>query len=114
MADSSSTDRGGDASPRSKTTLSLVLAVVILVPACVGFVGKFIDFIRTLLRSEADGRFTIIPIMNYLLVTAGFVCLLVWAASRGMFRDIESPKYTMLQREAELEEAEHRSGSQPR
>jgi hypothetical protein len=34
----------------------------------------------------------------------GMLCMLAWAASNGMFRDIEKPKYDMLQREQELDE----------
>ena len=41
--------------------------------------------------------------MNYLLASAGFFCLLVWAAWNGMFRDIEKPKDEMLANEALLD-----------
>jgi hypothetical protein len=50
--------------------------------------------------------------MNYLLVAAGFGCLLVWATARGMFRDIEKPKQTMLDRERALDEREGRRWSE--
>ncbi len=90
---------------RGKRITLWVIAVGIIVPAGYGFVDKFVQFVRTL-DSEQGGHFTIIPIANYLLVTAGFVCLLIWAVTRGMFRDIEGPKYTMLEREAELDRRE--------
>jgi hypothetical protein len=41
--------------------------------------------------------------MNYLLASLGFFFLLLWAAARGMFRDIERPKYEMLERERLLD-----------
>ncbi|RME37334.1 MAG: hypothetical protein D6788_09705 [Planctomycetota bacterium] len=89
--------------------LLAVLTVVIVVPAAYGFLSKLIDFIYTF-RTDAEGRFTIIPIMNYLLVTAGMACLLVWATFGGMFRDVEGPKYTMLERERRLDEQDRRAG----
>lgn len=82
-----------------------LIAGVLLVPAGIGFVAKFVHSLHTL-STKADGGFTIVPIMNYVLVTAGFVCLFLWAVARGMFRDIEKPKYTMLEREEQLEQGD--------
>ena len=82
--------------------VTILLAVLILIPSGYGFVGKFIELINVA-RGEAGGAFAVAPIMNYLLASLGFFCLLLWAAGRGMFRDIESPKYQMLVREAELD-----------
>jgi hypothetical protein len=41
--------------------------------------------------------------LNYLAVAAGFTCLFIWALLRGMFRDVEAPKHTMLENEAKLD-----------
>jgi|CXWL01.1.fsa_nt_gi hypothetical protein len=82
-----------------------IMAVVIVVPAAIGFVTKFVYFVRTL-RTDSAGSFAILPMVNYLAVAAGFFCLLIWAAFRGMFRDIEGPKYTMLDREDRLDRGE--------
>ena len=54
-----------------------------------------------------EGIFAVAPLMNYLLASAGFLCLLVWAAIHGMFRDIEKPKQTMLQVNAKLDAEMH-------
>jgi len=78
------------------------LALAILGPAAYGFVSKFLEFARTF-QDDPGGRFTILPMLNYLLVTCGFLCLLAWAVVHGMFRDVERPKYTMLEREAQLD-----------
>ncbi|HHM12601.1 MAG TPA: cbb3-type cytochrome oxidase assembly protein CcoS [Planctomycetaceae bacterium] len=43
--------------------------------------------------------------VNYVLVGIGFLFLLGWAIFTGMFHDIEAPKYTMLERERELDQA---------
>jgi len=86
------------------------MAMAILVPAGIGFTFKLIEFFRTL-SSDQAGAFTIVPISNYLLATLGFGCLLLWAVGRGMFRDLERPKYTMLEREEELDRREGREWS---
>ena len=39
-----------------------------------------------------NGAFAITPMVNYLLASLGFLCLLLWATRNGMFRDIESAK----------------------
>ena len=79
-----------------------IMAVAIIVPAAAGFITKFVYFVRTL-RTDASASFAIVPMVNYLVVAAGFFCLLIWAAYRGMFRDIEGPKYTLLEREDQLD-----------
>ncbi len=91
--------------PRKKTILITCMALIILIPAGVGFTKKLVEFFHT--YSEAEGgAFALIPIANYMLVTAGFCCLLVWAIAHGMFRDIERPKHTMLETESRLDKDE--------
>jgi len=82
--------------------VTLLLAVLILIPSGYGFAGKFIELIHVF-RGEPGGAFAVAPMMNYLLASLGFFCLLLWAAGRGMFRDIESPKHEMLERESLLD-----------
>ncbi len=90
---------------RRQFIITCILAVVILVPSLWGFGTKFIEFIA-LFRSRSDGVFAISPIMNYLLAGLGFFCLLCWGMAQGMFTDVERPKYTMLQTEQRLDEAQ--------
>ena len=77
-----------------------IMSVVILGFCLYGFGSKFIELVR-LVMSDSDaaqeGIFAVAPLMNYLLASAGFLCLLGWAAIHGMFRDIEKPKQTMLE-----------------
>ena len=101
-----STDRAPPrpGSPRARAIGLWIVAALILIPGGYGFIEKFVQFIRTLaLETDEGGGFAIIPIVNYLLVTAGMTCLLAWAVVHGMFRDIERPKYTMLEQEALLD-----------
>jgi len=87
----------------------LVLAVLILGASLVGFGMKFFEFIMVVYGDE-EGVFAVTPIVNYLLASLGFLCLLGWAAAHGMFHDIEQPKRTMLDIERQLDEA---SGTVP-
>ncbi len=82
--------------------VTLLLAVLILIPSGYGFVGKFIELVHVY-RGESEGAFAVAPMMNYLLASLGFFCMLLWAASQGMFRDMETPKYDMLAHEEILD-----------
>lgn len=82
--------------------ITLGMAVLILLPSMYGFIGKFIEFVH-ISRGEEGGEFAVAPIMNYLLASAGFFCMLLWAAWNGMFRDIEKPKYDFLENEARID-----------
>ena len=87
---------------RSQVITTVVFAVVILVPSMLGFATKFREFIM-IYRGDVDGVFAITPIVNYLLASLGFFFLFCWAAAHGMFRDIEQPKYAMLDNERKLD-----------
>ena len=75
-----------------------LFALAVLLPSLYGFGTKFLEFVA-LYRGDAGGAFAISPILNYLLASLGFLCLFAWAALGGMFRDIEAPKYTLLENE---------------
>jgi hypothetical protein len=90
---------------RSQVITTIVFALVILIPSLLGFANKFREFIM-IFRGDVDGVFAISPIMNYLLASLGFFFLFCWAIAHGMFRDIERPKYVMLEIERELDEQE--------
>lgn len=97
------------ASPKARQTITIILALAILIPSLWGFGNKFLEFVA-LYRGDVDGAFAISPIVNYLLASMGFLCLFCWAALHGMFHDIERPKRTMLQTEQQLDAQEARSG----
>ena len=80
-------------------TMTIIFGVVILVPCLIGFVIK----LKALTKEAGDGGYAITPVINYLLASAGFFFLLLWAALNGMFRDLERPKYLMLENERELD-----------
>ena len=88
--------------PNIAWVVTLIFAVVILIPSMAGFVMKFMELIH-LTQGEADGGFAITPVVNYLFASLGFFFLLLWAACNGMFQDLEKPKFTMLENEERLD-----------
>ncbi|HKQ49970.1 MAG TPA: hypothetical protein VJZ71_17985 [Phycisphaerae bacterium] len=94
---------------RAKRIVLWTIAILILLPAGYGFAEKLMLFILAV-RRDLIGGFTIVPVVNYLIVTAGMVCLLLWGIAHGMFRDVERAKYDMLEREEQLEADERDSG----
>jgi hypothetical protein len=83
-------------------TITVFFGVLILIPSLIGFVMKFTEFI-SVAEGTGGGQFAITPIVNYLLASAGFFFLLMWAAFNGMFKDLEHPKFVMLETEKELD-----------
>jgi len=67
------------------------------------FVFKLFAFLSTIRKDELAG-FAFDPIIVYAFVALGFLFLLAWAYMSGQFRDIERPKYEMLERFEEHEQ----------
>jgi hypothetical protein len=88
-----------------RTWLRGLIAFGLLAPCLWGFGTKFQELV-ILCRGDVNGAFAISPVVNYLCASAGFFLLLGWGAMNGMFRDIEKPKYLLLEREAELDALE--------
>jgi len=84
--------------------ITIVMAILILIPSMYGFLGKFIEFVH-IYRGTDGGEFAVAPIMNYLLASAGFFCMLLWASWNGMFRDVERAKFDFLANEARIDAA---------
>ena len=93
-------------SPRARVFL-WVFSVAMIVTAGGAFIFKFFDFYLTATTqgSQALASF-IVPVLNYLIVALGFGCLFLWAYFSGQFRDVEGPKYRMLQMQQEIDRRE--------
>jgi len=89
--------------PAQKITL-IAFLVVFLVPAGIGFAIKLYEFITVARGATSEGTFMLVPVLNYFIVFMGMLCMLAWATTNGMFRDIEKPKFDMLRHEQELDE----------
>ncbi len=99
--------------PKSNTSrwqwrMTIIFAVVILIPSMYGFVGKFVELVHVF-QGESGGEFAIAPMLNYLLASLGFLCMLVWATSNGMFHDVERAKVEMLEHERLLDQDDARA-----
>ncbi len=102
-------DPYGEPSPRARIFL-WGFSVAMVLTAGSAFVMKLIEFYATATRSGSDALVSfLIPVLNYLLVAAGFFSLFLWAYFSGQFRDVEAPKLRMLemQREIDQEETQH-------
>ncbi len=82
-----------------------LMGIFILIPGGMGFAEKLYQFFHVL-RSDAEGRFALVPIATYLLISLGFIFILVWGAMKGMLSDIEGPKFSMLEQEEALNRKE--------
>ena len=100
----------GGPSPRARRFL-WIYSVPMDAVAGSAFLFKLVEFITTAKTKGPDalGSF-LIPVLNYLLVAAGFFCLFLWAYFTGQFRDLEAPKYRMLEMQDEIDRMELRHG----
>lgn len=79
-----------------------VAMIVAMIVAGVGFVYKMIEFALTIGGDEVAG-FGAVAIGTYLIGMLPLVFFTLWAVASGHFRDIERPKYRMLEIQAELD-----------
>jgi cbb3-type cytochrome oxidase maturation protein len=96
---------------RGRRRFLWLFSIAMVVTAGTAFVFKLIEFFHTATRGGPDamGSF-LIPVLNYLLVAGGFACLFLWAYLTGQFRDVEGPKYRMLQMQEQFDRAQRKQG----
>ncbi len=98
--------------PKNRTRMMVhVFFVTAVTAAGCMFTFKLFSFLQTIKRDELAG-FAFDPIMIYAFVAVGFLFLLAWAFLTGQFRDIERPKFEMLERFDEQELAEKLAGGE--
>ncbi len=85
--------------------LSLLLVGGAVVVAGGTFVYKLYEFIVAASQGQMPGLL-IASVVPYFLVSLGFLLLAAWAYGTGQFRDIEGPKYQLIEDELELERLE--------
>jgi len=87
-----------------------IVGAAVLIPSILGFANKFLD-LMIVAQGDEEGAFALTPMINYLLATAGFFCMLMWAVAQGAFYDLNSPSQSMFENELELERrsAAHKS-----
>jgi len=98
-----------DATPPSSSAANRFVwgfGVVMVIIAGGGFLMKLIEFV-TVLLSDEPMQFAFLPVVTYLMVAAGYACLFFWAYISGHFKNIEAPKYRMLQMQNEIDRTGH-------
>ncbi len=83
--------------------LTWLFATLVLVPTILGFANKLLDLVLVV-QGDEDGAFAVTPIVNYLLATAGFLCLFVWTATQGAFQNLDEPSHSMMENEHRLDQ----------
>jgi cbb3-type cytochrome oxidase maturation protein len=88
-----------------------IFGPTVILVAGTAFIFKLTEFILVATTDGPDalGSF-LIPVVNYLLVAAGFLCMFLWAYFSGQFRDVEAPKYRMLEMQREIDQQEAERG----
>lgn len=77
-------------------------AVAVMTVAGLGFVYKMAEFVVTITRDEIEG-FGAVAVATYLIGMLPIVFLTLWGALSGRFRDIERPKFRLLELDREIE-----------
>lgn len=83
--------------------LTWFFSALVLIPTILGFANKFLDLVLVV-QGDSEGAFAVTPIVNYLLATAGFLCLLIWTATQGAFQNLDAPSHTMFENEQRLDQ----------
>jgi hypothetical protein len=95
------TDRRPANRSTARTVAVVGFAAAILLIAGLGFVYKMTEFALTIVKDDIEG-FGAVAIALYLIGMLPIVFITLWAVLTGRFRDIERPKYRMLELNADL------------
>lgn len=79
-----------------KFAIISVVTVLVVVVAGLAFVYKMTEFYMTITDDDVSG-FGPASVMTYLLGMLPLLLITLWAAISGRLRDIEAPKYRMLE-----------------
>jgi hypothetical protein len=77
-------------------------AVAVMVVAGASFVYKMTEFAVTIVRDDVEG-FGAVAVATYLIGMLPLVFVTLWAVLTGKFRDIERPKFRLLEIDREIE-----------
>jgi hypothetical protein len=85
-----------------KTLVVFALTIGVMVFAGLAFVYKMAEFAMTMVGDEVIG-FGAVAVATYLLGMLPLLLLTLWAVATGRFRDIERPKFRMLELQDEID-----------
>ena len=84
-------------------------ATIVVGVAGLGFTYKMTEFAMTMVHDEVSG-FGAVAITTYLIGMLPIVFVTLWAVLTGRFRDIERPKFRLLELNDEIDRAEASRG----
>lgn len=79
-----------------KFAIISLVTILVVVFAGMAFVYKMTEFVMTIVEDDVAG-FGPASVMTYVLGMLPLLFLTIWAALTGRLRDIEAPKYRMLE-----------------
>lgn len=92
---------------RGARTFVWAFGSLMVLTAGTAFLFKLIEFVWVATRPSSDAVASfLIPVLNYLVVAAGFACLFLWAYARGEFRDVEGTARRMLEMQERIDRVE--------
>jgi len=97
--------RSGLTKLSGKGLVLFVMTVLVMAVAGLAFVVKMAEFATTMAEDDVAG-FGAVTVVTYLLGMLPILFLTLWAVFSGRFRDIERPKYRMLELDEQIERGE--------
>jgi Na+/phosphate symporter len=82
----------------NKKTFIRIFGVSVIVLSAFGFLFKLLEFVSSLAKGDVI-NFAIVPVTVYLIVALGFFSLFIWSIMKGHLKNVEEPKYRMLEME---------------
>lgn len=80
----------------------MLLYALVVTVAGVGSTYRLTQFVATIVKQELTG-FGVISIATYLLGVCSILFITLWALCKGHFRDLEAPKYRMMELNDEID-----------
>ncbi|MBU6282503.1 hypothetical protein KGQ64_09705 [bacterium] len=85
-----------------KGLVLFLLTVAVMFVAGGAFFYKMTEFVVTMARGDVEG-FGAVAVATYVVGMLPLLLLTIWAVLSGHFRDVERPKFRMLELDAEIE-----------
>ncbi len=85
-----------------KSLVLFAMTVLVMAVSGLAFVYKMAEFAMTMIEDDVAG-FGAVTVVTYLLGMMPILFLTLWAVFSGRFRDIEAPKYRMLELHERIE-----------
>ena len=79
-----------------------VFSIAVMVIAGTAFIYKMTEFAMTIVKDDIEG-FGAVAVATYLIGMLPIVFVTLWAAFAGKFRDIERPKFRLLELDRQIE-----------